>query len=135
MNIPSIPAHETVVELLERLLSGDEDAFFSLLELKADIQPSLTQAFNSARSATEKARIVEVAWQRRENTCLPLVKTALGDPDKTVWKEALNGLVAISSQDALQTLLAARASAPAELQEWIDEAADQIRSAHGFRSA
>jgi hypothetical protein len=134
MNMQSPADHEAMLDLLKRLHSGDEDAFHSLLELEADIQPSLTQAFNSTRSAKEKARILEVAWQRRESTCLPLVKIALGDPDKTVWKEALNALVALANQDALQTLLAARASAPTELQEWIDEAADQIRSAPGLRS-
>jgi hypothetical protein len=134
MNMQSPVDQEVVNELLKRLHSGDEDAFHSLLELESDIHPSLTQAFNSAHSATEKARILEVAWQRREHSCLPLVKIALGDPDKAVWKEALNGLVALASQDALQTLLAARASASAELQEWIDDAADQIRSAPGFRS-
>jgi hypothetical protein len=50
----------------------------------------------------------------------------LSDPSKKVWKVALDGLVTLGTDDALVALKAARASAPVDQLEYIDEAIDQL---------
>ena len=62
---------------------------------------------------------------------MPLLGSALADSADSVWKEALDGLVAIGGPEALQALRQARARLTTDARdsnkrEWIDEAVDQI---------
>lgn len=77
-------------------LGTDPDAFFSLIDGPAAIQPILAREFRSESDSREKARILEVIWQHRDPALVPVLAEALGDPSPFVWKEALNGLVALT---------------------------------------
>ena len=52
----------------------------------------------------------------------------VADAEARVWKEALDGLVAIGGSDALDAIRQARDRAKGKKAEWLDEAIGQIRA-------
>jgi hypothetical protein len=50
----------------------------------------------------------------------------LDDSDPGVWKEALDGLIALGAPAALNVVRQSRVSAKVEKAEWLDEAIEQI---------
>jgi hypothetical protein len=74
---------------------------------------------------------VRIVWESRDAEGVPLLESALADSADLVWKEALDGLVAIGGAAALQALSQARVRLTKEARDpdkraWIDEAIDQI---------
>ena len=110
-----------------------EDAICSLRELGEPILPRLHDEFLKEVNADVRALLVEVAWQTRSPAAIPLLAEALADPQAQVWKEALNGLVAIKTPEAIAVMKAAlrHEDADATRREWIAEAIDQAESASG----
>lgn len=117
-------------------LGADEDAFFSLIERRDGIVPLLVRAFRSEQDPRRKARVLEVTWQHRDPSTISVLAEALLDPAPEVWKESLNGLVALDGPECEAALEAARGrrfdseSEGAYFRELVDEALDQLR--HGF---
>ncbi len=69
--------------------------------------------------------MVELAWQIRSPLALPFLAEALADDEPGVWKEALDGLVALGGEPARQILRVAMTSAEREKATWIEEAIQQ----------
>lgn len=94
---------------VEKFRSGDEEsAFFELLEMPGDALPAMTDIFRTERLPEIRAFLVKVAWARRDQAALPLLSEALNASEEEIWQEALDGLVTLSSQEALDVLRSAR---------------------------
>lgn len=124
------------------LLGEDMDAFDALIEPMDGIVPCLRKAYEGARDPKQRALLLEVLWQHRDPSTIPVLAAALWDAEPAVWKEALNGLVALGCRernegrarpDCVQALQTARLRAlevgqgAAELRGWIEEALEQLR--------
>lgn len=121
-----------VIQLVDLLCDGNDsdDAFHTLVEADNSIIPSLIQQFTSRAWGVERARIIEVIWQRRDKTTIPFLASALNDEYLEVWKQAIDGLVTIGgdhSVDALKTILGQLNDNDAR-SPWIAEAIDQIET-------
>ena len=114
-------------------------AYHSLIELGPAILPELESRFARSRQPAFRAALVEVARQLRCDEAGPLFQAALRDGAPAVWKEALDGLVALATPLALQLLEEARTGAPAagvepaEWEAWLGEAVQQARDAQAAR--
>ena len=116
---------EFIAQYLERLRKarGPIDVCSPLENLDPQI---LQQYAISEQNEDVRAYLVEVIWQKRLPESAPFLARMLSDPSKKVWKVALDGLVTLGTDDALVALKAARASAPVDQLEYIDEAIDQL---------
>lgn len=123
------PVASPVLKFLEEFRKGDRDAaFFGLLDLDRRLLPELMSLFRSESEPQVRAFLVEILWQHRQATIIPFLGDALQDSAPEVWKEALNGLVALASPAALGVLREAksRRSDSKEFRRWVDEAIDQV---------
>jgi len=121
---------------LTRLRSGDPDAVFSLLELGTSVLPLLERAFSTEPDPEVREDLVHVAWQTRVPTALPMLTSAMDDPEPRVWKEAIDGLVTLGTPEAASVLRDAmvrnpnrRTTGRYSFSEWIDDALFQIGAA------
>jgi hypothetical protein len=125
-----------IAEYLQRLRKGDRDgAFFGLLEMEHGILPELMAAFRSERDSRVREFLVEIIWQHRQASTIPFLKEALHDGATAVWKQALDGLVALASSAALEVLRDARTTRQfptqreaEEFRRWLDEAIEQLEA-------
>jgi hypothetical protein len=126
------PDAEILHDLSELDRPNSEDALFRLLHLERESFPILVGAFRRASRPALRAKIIEVAWRLRWLEAIPLLVEAVRDPADAVWKEGLNGLVAIGGDAGFQALIDlqtehARLSPPGATKlEWIEEALQQI---------
>ncbi len=121
---------------LARLRDG-EDVLCRLLDLDAAdpaVLPRLAAEFDREPARDVRAALLEVIWQTRDPRAIPVLDRALADPAPKVWKEALDGLVAVFGPEAITVLETALARATGERAEWIAEALDQARDAELTRS-
>jgi HEAT repeat protein len=124
-----------IADYLRRFREGDaEDAFHGLLEMDHAILPELIAAFRGEADGEVRRFLVEVIWQHRQPSAIPFLGEVLRDPDPQVWKEALDGLVALASPAAIEALRAARGRTfPSkrqieEFRGWLEEALEQAGS-------
>ena len=109
-------------------------AFHRLIELGPTALPYLQARFEQSSDAALRAELVEIAYQQRTAEALPLLAKALKDPSARVWKTALDGLVSLASDEAVQLLeealrLPLARSDAEEYRAWVQEALDQARQA------
>ena len=108
-----------------------DDSFHGLLELDRDILPELMAVFRQEQDAEVRELLVEVIWQYRDSSVIPFLGEALSDPDPRVWRQALDGLVALASPAGLDILHMARARRFPTVREtkefchWLEDAIDQ----------
>jgi hypothetical protein len=103
-------------EILQRFRSGaEEEAFFELLEMPGDVMSALTIAFRTEQDPAIRAFLIKVAWQRGDRQAIALLAEAVNQSDEEIWQEALDGLVALASPEALAVLMAARTREFADL--------------------
>jgi len=118
---------EAIQYYLRRLHDGDfESAFFGVLELGPIALPDLIDTYRVEADGSCRASLVEMIWQYRDPSVIPFLATALDDEYPEVWKQAIDGLVAIPCDESLQVLDDARTVAE-DRREWIEEAIEQIR--------
>ena len=120
---------------LEMVRRGDTDnAFHGLLELDHEILPELMAAFRSEQDTDVRELLVNVIREYREPSVLPFLGEALLDSGPRIWKEALNGLVALASPASLDVLRAARTLRfpkqhdTEEFRRWLEEAIEQAEA-------
>jgi hypothetical protein len=106
--------------------AGWENAYHSLMEVGGNASALLAEAFRSEREPGLRQLLLRLLWQTRSHDALPCLMQALEDDAQCVWKEALDGLVALGEPRAIEGLRAARAATDLEKAEWIDEAIAQI---------
>lgn len=124
-----------VTHYLTRFRQGDDDgAFHGLLELDHALLPDLEAEFRNATDTRLRIFLLNVIWQHRQQSVIPLLAAALFDAEPGVWREALNGLVTLASPAALKALQAAsgREFEPRrdtqEFSRWLEEAVEQTRA-------
>jgi hypothetical protein len=108
------------------------DGYFAVVEADHAVIPLLIAAFHGETHQGARALLVDAIWEHRSPEVLDFLGEALLDPDPPVWKNALDGFVALDSPEALARLTALRArlaaDAPAgdERLLWVDESLRQI---------
>jgi hypothetical protein len=124
---------EFAAHYLDRI-EFDENAWFSLLEAPAAIVPLLVSAFRDESDSVKRSAILNVIWQRRDPSTIPFLGEALQDASPRVWKEALDGLVAIGGHASILAIEAAHARHfdaeydGRQFREFLDEALAQLRT-------
>jgi HEAT repeat protein len=93
--------------------------------------PYFVEAFEKETDPQDRARLIRIIWQFRDAAALPTLGTALGDPSEVVWKDALDGIVALGGKQAHEILQDAytkleNQTSNREKLEWISEALAQI---------
>jgi HEAT repeat protein len=118
---------EAVTYYIERARSGDhEGVFHGLRELGRDAIPAMESAYRRENDWEIRTLLVEAAWQMREPAVSGFLAEALQDPNPHVWKQALDGLVALASESSLRVLQAALTpDEDVERRAWIEEAIAQ----------
>ncbi len=123
-------AFDEQVSTYLRALRGDkfEDAYHSLLELGPNVLPSVVTNFRSESDPRVRSALVKIAWQTRSPQTIAFLQEALEDPVSEVWKEALDGLVTLGGETALNVVRQARARVHQDRSPWFDAAEQQIVS-------
>jgi hypothetical protein len=126
------PEPEEYVKHYLARLGSDENAYHALIEPREGTLPHLITAFRVERDPHRSSLLLEIIWQHRDPSAAPVLAEALAHPAPAVWKEALNGLVALGLPACAAALEAAREREPqgSLRREWIGEALHQTR--HGF---
>jgi HEAT repeat protein len=110
-----------------------EEAFFGLLDLGPEALPLLMSEAVKPTAAKIRSALVEVIWQYRQPAVIDFLGRHLTDSDPDVWKQALDGLVAIGGPNALHwvgtTMEGLDKSVPSNglSAEWLQEAMQQIQ--------
>jgi hypothetical protein len=126
---------EQIDYYLTLVRQGDFDsAFHGLRKLSPGALAELIEVFRSEHDAEVRELIVRSIWEWRDTAAVGFLGDALRDVDARVWKQALDGLVALGSNAAVDVLTTARSDETgsrrdaAEYQAWIEEAIEQIES-------
>lgn len=129
-----INASKFVAHYLDLIRQGyTESAFFALIESEPSVIPVLIEAFPKPVNSGIRAKIVQCIWQHRRPEDVSFLANLLYDPESAVWREALDGLVAIGGSDVVSALqegrmrLSEEQPVRATTVEWVDEALEQIR--------
>jgi hypothetical protein len=94
----------------------------------------MRMAYSRENDIVVRAMIVEAIWQHRQQSVISFLADALRDPAPMVWKQALDGLVALASPEVMTVLRsAANREIEAERRAWIEEAIEQTTEAIGRR--
>lgn len=109
-DLPPTSSYSSAIAFyIEQYREGQsDDAFHGLLELDNGVLHELTQAFHESTDTSMRAFLLNVIWQHRQASVIPLLAEALFDRDSDVWKEAIDGLVTLNSPESLQALRRAR---------------------------
>lgn len=115
---------EAITHYIARYRIGHaEDALHGLLELGRAVLPDLEGAYRSCRDPGLRTFLLEVIWQYRQESVIPLLGEALLDAHPGIWRKAMDGLVALGSPAAVAALRSARVHRDdAEFRRWLDEA-------------
>jgi HEAT repeat protein len=106
------------------------EAFRKLSSAGPDALPEIMSAVRTEKDANVRAKLVEALWRQPDPSLVPFLSELLNDPTEAVWKEALNGLVTVATEDARKAVKAAlkklgRKGDPQRI-EWYNEALEQI---------
>jgi HEAT repeat protein len=115
---------------LEKARSGDVDAaFHDLAELGSAAIPALREAYRFEADPTTRAVIVRAIREHKLPLSVDFFAFALNDISPEVWKEALDGLVALATPEACQALVQSLTHLQdVERRVWFQEAIAQINS-------
>lgn len=108
-----------------------QNTLCGLTSMEDDILPELIAAFKKEQDEPTREFLVEVIWQRRQQSVIPFLAEVLYDPNPDIWKKALDGLVTLASPQAIDALRSARTRQfkceqdAEEYRTWIDEAIEQ----------
>ncbi len=110
-----------------------EGAYFALVEVDDSRLPELIEAFHAETSLDVKAILVEIIWEHRLHESLPFLFDTFKNPYPEIWKNALDGIVALRASEGRGYLESERQRILDEPQrdstrlEWIDEALRQMQ--------
>lgn len=97
-------------DALQQLRDGNDDGGLQLLmDLGPPLIPLAEPAFDQELDPQVRTSLVHAVWQQQIPQALPLLERALYDEDPHVWKEAIDGLVALRTPEVRQLLLCAKA--------------------------
>jgi HEAT repeat protein len=119
-----------IAEWIAALHGSSSEQSFCRLKSAPEALRHLIEALDREPDARRRATLVHFLWQLRDPAALPTIATALEDVDERVWKEALDGVITLGSQAALELLEARRgvqSSSSSVKRRWLEEAIDQVR--------
>ena len=128
----AVSLEEYAAYYLERI-ENDENARFSLVEAPAAIVPLLVSAFRDESDPAKRSAILNIIWQRRDPSTIPILRDGLHDASPCVWKEALDGLVTIDGPESISAVEAACSRHfdsdvdGRQFREFLAEALDQLQ--------
>jgi HEAT repeat protein len=107
-----------------------ESAYHALIEADDMIVPYLIERYHTEQNEETRAALVEIIWQHRLPETIGFLVTVLDDKNPAMWKNALDGLVAIGGQPAIDAILLAQQRLQSDRQrlEWLNEALEQIKA-------
>jgi len=112
---------------------GEENAFHCLIEMSHDALPELEQAYHTSVKSERRLFLLNVIWEHRQQSTIPVLQAALYDQEPEIWQMAMDGLVALASQSSLRALESARTRQFTSsrdrqcFQQWLEEAIEQCR--------
>lgn len=132
----SVSNHSSAIAFyLERYRQGrGDEAFHGLLELEHAALPELAKVFRESTDTPTRNFLLNVIWQYRQPTEIPLLGEALFDDESEIWQEAMDGLVALASSESLRALRRARTRRFSDdleglrFSEWLKEAIEQLET-------
>ncbi len=117
---------------LERYRQGDtENAFCGLAQVDHEALPELMAEFRAAPETDLRAFLLNVVWQHRQTSAIPLLGQALREGETAFWRQAMDGLVAMACPEALEALRMGRSRQfpeerdTQEFRAWLEEAIEQ----------
>lgn len=123
---------EFTTHYVKRLKGAErEDAYHSLIETDDLIIPNLIDAFHNDEDAAIRSKLVEIICQHRNPSTIEFLSEALHNPIPEVWKNAMDGLVALACPKAIEALRSARPRVFPKKREtedfhrWLDETIEQ----------
>ncbi|WP_397385218.1 hypothetical protein [Prosthecobacter sp.] len=123
---------------LERYRQDDaENAFCGLTEMNHEALPELIAEFRAATDPDLRDFLLHVIWQHRQHSVIPFLGEALREGEKAVWRQAMDGLVALACPEALEELGSAktrefpRPRDTEEFRSWLEEAMEQATQGCG----
>ncbi len=106
-----------------------DDALHGLLEMDDAGLADLETAFRTCTDGGARGFLIHVIWQHRQPSIISLLGEAVMDSDPRVWREALDGLVTLSSPASVEALRAAKKRRRGEdFQQWVNEAIEQAET-------
>lgn len=107
---------EPILNALDLFRAGDDEgALGALLDCAEELLPSLISIYQREDDAEARAFLVRIAWERREPKSASFIADALQDPAEEVWQSALDGTVALASEEMLDLLKTVRSVERADL--------------------
>jgi HEAT repeat protein len=121
------------VQLYVRELSGPgaEEAWHSLVEAGPAALPYVVAAYDSVQDLRIRVSLIGVVCQYRVPQAIPFFDKLLRHDEPDIWKAAIDGLVALATEPAVQILKGAEANASGKKLDWIEEAVQQLIEARG----
>lgn len=120
---------------LEKLKGDDSNAaYHSLIEANHAIVPILVKAYRSESIPKIRAILIKIIGQHRVQEAIPFLSEALDDNYPEVWKNALDGFVALGDPASIQILETAKQHIQVTdtlsliKTDWINDAIQQIRN-------
>jgi HEAT repeat protein len=124
---------EEIAKLIGQLHGPEAEAASAECTLTgmSETLPMVVAAYEGEPNVGRRATLIHCLREYRDNTVVPTLHRALLEADERVWKEALDGLVALGSEEAELALREARDRLAGQLsggvkRAWIDEAIEQI---------
>jgi hypothetical protein len=126
-----------VEDLIEEIRQGSDNAYYTLLTAADEsILPLLIESYCAEKNLNMRITLIELIWQQRSSKALEFLADVLQDSESDIWKEALDGIVAIDDPVGIEILerekmrLLALSLAGKDIQgrtEWVKEALEQLR--------
>jgi HEAT repeat protein len=107
-----------------------EAAGHGLIALGEPALPQLESAYRQENDPAIRNLIVRAIWEIRSPASIDFLAEALQDPAPEVWRQALDGLVALASRESLSILESARdrlGDDRGPFHEWVAEAIEDVR--------
>jgi HEAT repeat protein len=122
---------EEVAGLIADLHGSEAASALCNLTSMPETLPFVVAAYQEEPNARRRESLIHCLWQYRDLAALPTLRAAMRDSDDRVWKEALDGLVALGGDEAQRVLREALLELPDGIaartqRKWIDEALEQI---------
>lgn len=122
---------EYFTHYLQELRHGNSDnAFHCLIETDGWVIPKAIATFHAEADPEIRSELVRIICEYRRPGTIDFLAQALSDSSESVWKESLDGFVAIGTEESMASLRSCRdrfLDDPVRLR-WIDEAIDQIET-------
>jgi hypothetical protein len=121
---------EYIQERLRLFRQNRKDLFFSLINLGPSAVPHLIAAYRAETNLAAAEALVEVIWQYRLPETLSFLAEVLEEDQSDLWKQALDGIVALGGEAAIAVLRIERnrlsEGRDRSRLAWIEQAIDQV---------